>query len=96
MKPILLFAAAPAAFLAIAFEDLLPAIQRIPDLIGAQDWITLGVIIGLSLLLILDETIAELNSVPANNIRQFLIWIAASWLKSKGALPKEIKDRNNE
>lgn len=95
MKPLLLFAAAPAAFLAIAFEDLLPAIQKLPELIGAQDWITLGVIVGLALLLIFDETIAELNSTPANNIRQFLIWIATSWLKSRGALPKETKDRDS-
>lgn len=96
MKTVLFFAAAPAAFLAIAFEDLLPAIQKVPDLIGAQDWVTIGVIIGLALLLIFDETIAELNSTPANNIRQFLVWIAASWLKSKGTLPKETSDRNDE
>ncbi len=95
MKSVLFFAAAPAAFLAIAFEELLPAIQRVPQLIASQDWVTLGIIIGLALLLIFDERIAELDSVPANNIRQFLIWVATSWLKSKGALPKETSDRND-
>ncbi len=96
MKPLLFFAAAPAAFLAVALNDLTPAIQKIPELVGAHDWVTLGVIIALSLLLIFSERIAELDSVPANNIRQFLIWIAVSWLQSRGALPKETDDRNNE
>ncbi len=96
MKPLLLFAAAPAAFLAIAFEELLPAIQRIPELIGSQDWVTLGIIVGLALLLIFDERIAELDSVPANNIRQFLIWVATSWLRSRGALPKSQNNGDNE
>lgn len=94
MKPLMLFAAAPAAFLAIAFDELLPAIQRVPELIGSQDWVTLGVIVSLALLLLFDEVIAE-SGHPANNIKQFLVWIATSWLRSKGALPKS-KNSNGE